>query len=137
MQVVMVGIPDPDIAGDIPEGIQIMPPVSNSEHPYILKEADILGLFYQDPSYMRGVIPAKFFECLATGKPLLVSGLASEEIAPYQDVIYDVEGSVKKLLGVITKLPETETEECLRRRKKIAMEADWDNRFNMFVKCLE
>lgn len=75
-------------------------------------------------------MPAKFFECLATNKPLLVCGL--KQAKPYNDVVYDVEGSVEKACEVITKLPETETKEKLLKREKIAREADWSSRFELF-----
>jgi len=133
--VVFIGVVDPVIRKKIPANIEIRPPVANLELPKILKDADILAILYKDSSYIRGVIPAKFFECLATGKPLLVSGL--NEAKPYLDVVYDVQGSARKGLEVIEKLPEMETPERFSKRDKISIEADWSNRFKMFIKHLK
>jgi len=129
--VIFVGVIDPVVRRKIPLNIEIRSPVANSELPEILKDADILAIFYKDSPYIRGVIPAKFFECLATGKPLLVSGLS--EAKPYLDIVYDVQGSEKKAFEVIQTLPETEIPERLSKRDKIAKEADWTRRFESFV----
>jgi hypothetical protein len=134
-KVVFVGVIDPVIRRMLPLNIEILAPVSNLELPEILKDADILAIFYKNTPYTRGVIPAKFFECLASGKPLLVSGLS--EAGPYLDIVYDVQASYTKALQVIEELPETETPERLSRRDKIAKEADWSSRFKMFIKFLD
>ena len=133
-KVVFVGIVAPGVYNQIPAQIEIRPPVANSALPDVLKEADILTIFYKDSPYIRGVIPAKFFECLATGKPVLVSGLS--EAKPYLDVVYDVQGSEQIAREVIKNLSETETEYRLRRQDEIAKEADWTRRFESFASKL-
>jgi O-antigen/teichoic acid export membrane protein/glycosyltransferase involved in cell wall biosynthesis len=45
------------------------------ELPAMLADYDALLLPYVDDEYNRGVIPAKTFECLATGRPVLASPL--------------------------------------------------------------
>lgn len=127
LKVVFVGVVDSAVYKEIPSNIEIRPPVANSELPKILQDADMLAIFYKDSPFICGVIPAKFFECLATGKPLLVSGLT--EAKPYLDVVYDVQGSEKKALEIIKSLPDTETESRLLKRDDIAKEADWSTRF--------
>jgi len=129
--VVFVGVVNPVVRRKIPLNIEIRSLVANSELPEILKDADILAIFYKDSPYIRGVIPAKFFECLATGKPLLVSGLSEAE--PYLDIVYDVQGSEKKAFEIIQTLSETETPKRLSKRDKIAKEADWTRRFESFI----
>lgn len=133
-KVVFAGVIDPDIRDRISADIEIKPPVSNSELPNVLKEADILTIFYKDSPYIRAVIPSKFFECLATNKPLLVSAVA--ESKHYSDVIYDVQGSDQKAIEIIAKLKQTETPQKLARRQKLAEEADWSNRLKNFVSHL-
>lgn len=130
-KVIFIGVVNPIIRDKISSNIEIRPPVENSKLPKILCDSDILSIFYKDSSYIRGVIPAKFFECLATGKPVLVSGL--EEAKPYLDVVYDVEGSVRKALSIIRKLSETETVTRIKKKNKIAREADWSKRFSNFL----
>jgi len=136
VRVIFVGVVNPVIRRKIPTNIEIQPPVANSELPTILKEADIIGLFYKDSPYIRGVLPAKFFECLATGKPLLVSGLKETTIL-YSDVIYDVQGSLQNAIEIIQRLPQTETAERLLRRDVIAKDADWANRFHTVATLIE
>jgi len=135
LKVIFVGVVDPIVRKQIPANIEIKPPVANLELAKILKDADILGIFYRDTPYIRGVLPAKFFECLATGKPLLVSGLKEAEY--YLDVVYELQGSVKNAIEIIEKLPQLETPERVIRRNMIAKEADWSKRFSTFVTHLE
>lgn len=130
-KVIFIGVVDPIIRDKISSNIEIRPPIENSKLPKILRDSDILAIFYKNTSYIRGVIPAKFFECLATGKPVLVSGL--EEVKPYLDIVYDVDGSVSQALNVIRKLSETETFNRLKKKNKIAREADWSKRFKAFI----
>lgn len=130
-KVIFIGVVDPAIRYKISSNVEIRPPVENLKLPKILRDSDILALFYKNSSYIQGVIPAKFFECLATGKPVLVSGL--KEVKPYLDIVYDVGGSVSKALNIIRKLPETETFNRLTKKNKIAREADWSKRFKTFI----
>ncbi|MEW6382238.1 MAG: hypothetical protein AB1611_21960 [bacterium] len=132
---VFIGVVDSGMSTKIPSNIEVRPPVSNKYLPNLLKEADMLGLFYNDCPFVRGIIPAKFFECLATGKPILVSGL--HEAKPYFDVVYNVQGSEQKALEIIKNLPDTETESRLRKRDEIARDADWSNRFGFFISQLD
>lgn len=51
-----------------------------------LRNVDVLLLPYGTQTAMRGVMPAKTFECLATGKPTVVIGLSSLE--RYRELFY-------------------------------------------------
>ena len=94
----------------------------------------MIGLFYNDTNYNKGIIPAKFFECLATKKPILISGL--KETLPYSDIVYQIDGSIKKALQVIANLKYTESKDVLNKRDKIAKEADWPKRFYEFFSII-
>lgn len=134
LRVVFIGVVSRAVRDKIPDGITICPPVPNSELPALLTEADILSIFYKNSSYIRGVIPAKLFECFATGKPVLVSGL--EEAAPYENIAYNVCASPEQACQVIDKLEETETMERLACRQAVGQGADWSNRFAYLTDCL-
>jgi len=55
---------------------EIIPPVPHKELPALLADVDVLLLPYDANSpRMRGVFPAKTFECLATGKPIVMMGV--------------------------------------------------------------
>lgn len=131
MKVVFVGVVDPAVRNRIPEGIEVRPPVSNSELPDALRDADVLAISYRDSPYIRGVIPAKLFECMATGKPILVSGLP--ETLAYEDAIYNFDGSQEQAGRIIEGLPQTETPQRLTRRDELAKVADWSGRFKAFA----
>lgn len=126
-----IGVVSPEVKGEVPDNIEVHPPVKNEELPSLLKEADILTIFYKETDYVRGKIPAKFFECLATQKPVLVSGL--READAYHEIVYEVAGSAERTVSIIESLPDTETEDRLERRRRVAKEADWSNRFANFA----
>lgn len=113
--------------------IKVLPPVPNHKLPELLRDMDILTILYLRSEYIDGVIPAKFFECIATGKPVLVSGL--EEAKPYYDCVYDTVNSVEKTLEIIRNLDRTHDQQRINRQFEIGKMADFDNRFS-YVKGL-
>ncbi|HDQ15185.1 MAG TPA: hypothetical protein ENN41_10270 [Sediminispirochaeta sp.] len=126
-EVSFIGIVDAAVRDKISENIRVHPPVAPTELPLLLRDADIMTILYIPSDYVRGILPAKFFECLATGKPLLVSGL--EEAGPYRDLVYEVDGSFERAVELIKELPATETAERLERRREVALGADWGQRY--------
>lgn len=63
--------------GDLAPGTEVLGAVAQTELPALLAEADVLVLPYRRAAHSAGVIPAKTFECLATGKPTVACGLDS------------------------------------------------------------
>lgn len=133
-QVIFLGIVNPSAREVISPRIQLRPPVSIMDLPAALREADILTAFYRDTPYMKGVIPSKFFECMATGKPLLVSGLSEAE--PYRHVVDIITGGVEEARQVINQLPKAETSTRRAQREQEALTADWQSRFEHFFNIL-
>ena len=129
-KVVFVGIVNPSVSGDISNRIEVMPPVPSPELPEVLRRADVLTIFYKDSDYVKGILPAKFFECLATGKPLFVSGLPETKI--YSNVIYYIENGADEVESLMSNLAELESLPRKEARRKVALEADWGNRYNRF-----
>lgn len=67
----------------LPPGVHFAPPVAHAKLPAFLAGFDALLLPYRRSEYNKGVVPAKLYECLATGKPVLASALPSlDEYAP-------------------------------------------------------
>lgn len=71
-----------ELIGPVKEAPPPLPPsvvfrgiFPHEELPAMLADCDALLLPYVDDEYNRGVIPAKIFECLATGRPVLASPL--------------------------------------------------------------
>lgn len=60
---------------ELPASVRLHGPVPHEELPALLAGFDALLLPYVDDEYNRGVIPAKTYECLATGRPVLASPL--------------------------------------------------------------
>lgn len=133
-QVVFIGVASPATRKQISSKIEVRPPVSVLDLPHALQDADILATLYLDSPYMRGVIPAKFFECLATGKPVLVSGIAEAE--PYNNIVNIVGEDISSVRQAIANLPQTETESRRTAREREARAADWDARFKHFRSIL-
>jgi len=129
-EVVLIGIADAAVAAGISERIRILPPVAPADLPAALRDADVLTIFYKPSAYVDGILPAKFFECLATGKPLIVSGL--KETAPYAAAVYDAAGDADQAAAFIQALPSTETRERRAARKAFADSADWERRYEQF-----
>jgi glycosyltransferase involved in cell wall biosynthesis len=71
---------------DFSPATDIVGPVPHDELPRHLTAADILLLPYGESPHVQGLIPAKLYESLATGKPIVASGLTT--IDHLRDLIY-------------------------------------------------
>ena len=129
-KIVFIGEIVGDITKKISKEIEIRPAVSQIELAEQLTGADIIGLFYKQNAYTKGVIPAKIFECLATGKPVLVSGL--EEDPVYSKDVYHFDGTEQAAIKIIKNLGKTETSKKIKDRQTAAKQADWQKRFDTF-----
>lgn len=72
--------------------------VPHQKIPELLQDIDVLLLPYRDAPHMPAVIPAKTFECLATGKPTVAIGLPS--LAQYNELFYLVDTHEKYLAAI-------------------------------------
>jgi glycosyltransferase involved in cell wall biosynthesis len=129
-KVVFIGETIGGITKAISEKIEIRPAVSQKELAEQLTEADIIGLFYRQNAYTKGVIPAKIFECLAAGKPVLVSGLEKDPV--YSQHVYHFDGTEQAAVEIIKNLQQTETQEKIKNGQAAAKQADWQKRFESF-----
>ena len=71
----------------LPASVRARGPVAHAELPRLLAGFDGLLLPYVDDAFTRGVIPAKTYECLATGLPVLASPLPALTALPELDVL--------------------------------------------------
>lgn len=108
------------------DGVTWHPPVENAELPDALRDVDALMLCYRQTERNRGVIPGKFFECLATGKPLIMSPLP--DMAAFDDCVNVVRDAadVSKLLSTLT---DDARARSVERRLEIAAGSSWEERF--------
>lgn len=122
-----------DVVGKLSSRIKIIPPVTNRELPDILKNVDVMGLFYNKCDYVNGVIPAKIYECISTLKPVVTTGM--DCVSRLGKAVYIC--TEDNVVDTLEKLVITETEDVIAYRKKIANEADWERRFENLNKRLE
>lgn len=63
----------------LPRGVRFAPALAHGRLPAFLEHFDALLLPYRNSDYNRGVVPAKLYECLATGKPVIAAALPALE----------------------------------------------------------
>ncbi|MBA2618428.1 MAG: glycosyltransferase, partial [Rubrobacter sp.] len=100
--------------------------VSHGRLPEALAGVDAFVLPYRINGLTRAISPAKTYECLATGRPVVASPLpAMEDLSEHVYLADGPEGFV----GALQSLPETETDERARARGRLARENSWPVRF--------
>lgn len=113
--------------------------VPHDRLPALLAEVDLILLPYrQDDPYNRGVFPAKVYESLATGKPVIAIGLPSVE--PLGDVI-DIASSRAEFLSLIERAHQrASTAQGVERRNRalaIAQAADVSVTYDRFFAAID
>lgn len=83
---------------------EITGPVPQERLPELLRDVDVLLLPYAHSTHNESVLPAKLFECLATGKPAVVSGLAA--LGEYADLFYLCETREEFLTSIVKAVKE-------------------------------
>lgn len=107
-------------------GIDYLGEVAHGELPGALAGVDALVLPYLINRLTRGMAPAKLYECLATGKPVVgpplpaLSGLGGH--------VY-LAGSPAEYVAVLRRLAELESEGRRRERVELARRNSWERRF--------
>jgi glycosyltransferase involved in cell wall biosynthesis len=110
--------------GELGAGTEILGPVAQAELPALLAAADVLVLPYRRAAHSAGVIPAKTFECLATGKPCVAAGLDS--LAEFGDCFHRVEGEEAFVAAV--EAAAKERPKARGARLAVARANDWKSR---------
>ncbi|HEV3477571.1 MAG TPA: glycosyltransferase, partial [Rubrobacteraceae bacterium] len=119
-----LGRVDKDVLG-IP-GIYYKGAVPHAELPAALAGVDAFVLPYKVNGLTRGIAPAKTYECLATGKPVVAAPLpALKELAEH---VYLAE-SPRDYVRILRSLQWLETEEKVRARIELARRNSWEARF--------
>lgn len=107
------------------ERVEICGTVPREAIPDLLQEADVLLLPYDgNAPHLKAVIPAKTFECLATGIPTVVSGLTS--LDSYADLFYLADSDEAFLANIETALAEDPGRRAAR--VSVAQENSWEAR---------
>ncbi|MFI5363271.1 MAG: hypothetical protein ACHQ49_14990 [Elusimicrobiota bacterium] len=93
-----------------------------------------LLLPYRLTPFLMGVVPAKIYECLATGRPVIASPLPS--LKALEGLIY-IGQTPEDWVRIAKSLPGTETEELRRARIALAREHSVEAEFNRFKNCVD
>jgi hypothetical protein len=107
--------------------------VSHPGLPSALAGVDAFVLPYKINALTRSISPAKTYECLATGKPVLAAPLpAMLDLAEYVYLTQRPEDYVE----VLRNLKRLETGEKRRTRIELARRNSWDTRFRALEEAL-
>lgn len=107
-------------------GMDYVGEVSHRELPSALEGADAFVLPYLDNRLTRGISPAKTYECLATGKPVVASPLPA--LRKIGDYVYLAEAP-EEFVKTLRALKGLETGKRVRARVGLARKNSWDGRF--------
>jgi glycosyltransferase involved in cell wall biosynthesis len=114
-------------------GVDYRGKVSHAELPAALAGVDAFVLPYEVNGLTRGISPAKTYECLATGKPVVAAPLpALEELAGH---VYLAE-KPQEYVEILRSLQKLETEEKTRARIELARKNSWEARFKEIEESL-
>jgi hypothetical protein len=123
----LVGALDPAerrLAGE--PNVEYRGEVAHGRLPEALAGVDAFVLPYEINGLTRGISPAKTYECLATGCPVVASPLPSlKDLAGH---VYLADGP-KGFVRALQNLAESETDERVGARGRLARENSWTVRF--------
>lgn len=107
-------------------GIDYRGEIAHLDLPAALADVDAFVLPYRMNDLTKSISPAKIFECLATGRPVVAAPLPTmTELEGYVCLAEKPEDYVRVLRG----LAASESEEKSLARRELARENSWDRRF--------
>ena len=118
---------------DFASETKITGPVPHEQIPSLIRDADILLLPYNAKPHIRGVVPAKLFECLITGKPIVATNLST--IDHYQEVVYLCNGHNEVFEAI--EAAQNEPKSLKAERIALAKENSWDLRLDKMEQYIQ
>jgi len=117
------------------EDAELIGPITYSQLPEYLIDTDVILLPYdkQIPN-VRAIIPAKTFQCLATGKPTVVYGL--ENLEMFKEY-FSIAESYDDCLAKIRSSVVNDTIEKRNQRLAVAKSNDWEKRIDFLNALLQ
>lgn len=112
-------------------GVDYRGEVSHEDLPAALAGTDTFVIPYKINALTLGISPAKIYECLATGIPIVATPLP--ELGHFEGHVYLAEGT-EGFAEILGRLPWIETEERVRARIELARENSWEARFQAIEK---
>lgn len=118
----------------LPSNVKFFGMVEHEELPQYIRKCDCLILPYNVNEFTKGVIPAKFFECFATGKPIISTPIPN--FMPYKDIII-IKSTPEEFVQAIKNIEQFENEEKYNRRIEIAKNNSEEKQFDRLLKIIE
>ena len=112
-------------------GVDYRGEVSHADLPAALTGTDAFVIPYKINTLTSGISPAKIYECLATGIPIVATPLP--ELRHFEGHVYLAEGA-EGFAEVLRRLSRLETGERVRARIELARENSWEARFQAIEK---
>ena len=107
-------------------GVEYRREVPHEKLPSALADVDAFVLPYRNTGLTRSISPAKTYECLATGKPVVATPLPA--LSALGDHVYPARDA-GEFVEVLRNLGEMETEQKVAGRVSLARQNSWDARF--------
>jgi len=114
-------------------GVEYLGQVPHEALPEHLREADALIIPYKITSFSKGTFPAKTYECLATGKPVVATPLP--DLKRFGEHLY-LGDRAEEFVRILRRLHESESPERMSARVELAQENSWEARFARFEEIL-
>lgn len=114
----------------LPKNVIFAGTIAHKDLSKYLRDTDCLIIPYRINLYMKGVMPAKLFECFATGKPIIVTPLPV--FSEYKEFA-TIAKTPEEFVRAIKNIKNIETNERRKKRIALARENSWDNRFEKIV----
>lgn len=100
-----------------------------------LSQMDALILPYKIIPFSKSIFPAKIFECMATGKPIVSTPL--EELNLLQEGVIRIGKTKEEFAQAIKDSLISDTRTQKQKRLEIAKENSWNQRFDKIKKIIE
>jgi len=101
--------------------------------PNYIKAFDVCIIPYLNSEYTAGCFPLKFFEFMATGKPIVISGLPALE---EYDGLVKIAHSKEEFSRLVQMVLKSDSEKNKQRRMKIAKKNTWDEKVKTITKII-
>ncbi len=121
---------------NLPDGVSIEGPYDQIKLVQRIKDCGTIILPYiTDTSHMKGVIPAKIYECLQTGKPILSSLLENYD-AEIKACIY-ICTSPQEFCDTLNNLDKLENDRIKEMRKECAKKQSHEDNLKKLIEIIE
>jgi glycosyltransferase involved in cell wall biosynthesis len=129
----MIGPVDSKIPA-FPSNVVFHGPVDYLKLPEHLKSCDCFFFPYTVTDFTKGIIPAKLFECFATGKPVITTPLPA--FFDYEELMYICK-SWDEVIETVQNLEDLESAKKYQDRKELAKQSSWESRFDLVLDHLK